>query len=192
MLISFALSVALWSPSSLWGSVLCTSGMYHPAPSGWQPAQMPCSVCLSQLQVQGSLVQMGCQPQERGNWLRELEVYKFCVPAQSTLCTTPSHRVHFSDYIVELTIPEPPPAENKGILTLQMWPDSQSWWWPVLDAYGKSTSEMSKSPSAGFPLSNVLVYLGCLFGGVTQIFVPKVMVVVVSLAHWKSLLLSHC
>lgn len=54
------------------------------------------------------------------DWLRELEVCKFCVPAQSSLCITPSHRVQPSDYMVGPTIPEPPPAENKGILTLQV------------------------------------------------------------------------
>lgn len=43
---------------------------------------------------------------------------KFCVPAQSTLCITPSCRVQPSDYMVGPT--EPPPAENKGILTLQV------------------------------------------------------------------------
>lgn len=148
---------------------------------------------MPQLRAWGSLVRMGCQLQESGTWLRELEVCKLQVPAQSTVCTTPSRCVQLLDCIVGPTIPEPPPAENKGIFTVpSVTRVPERMMMTCLDACGKSTSEMSKSPFAGFPLSSTLGYLGCLFGGVTQTFVPKVMVVVVSLAHSRSLLLSHC
>lgn len=95
------------------------------------------------------------------------------VPAQSTLCTTPSHCVQLLDCIVGPTIPELPPAENKGIFTVPSVTRVPELMMTCLDACGKSTSEMSKSPFAGFPLSSTLGYLGCLFGGVTQTFVPQ-------------------